>query len=268
MAGVDRVFEVLDRDPIIKDAPDAILLPRRPRTLTMDHVAFAYRESASVLEDITVEIKPGQMVAFVGSSGVGKTTLLNLFPRFYDPTGGALKLDGHDLRKIKLKSLRAHIALVLQESVILPTSIAENIAYGRPKATDAQIRKAAELAGAAAFIDKLPEGYDTQVAKAAPTSPAASGSASASPAPCSPRPPSSSWTSPPAPSTPSTSSSSPKPSAPQGPAHDHHRQPPPLHRRRLRPHLRHGRRQHHRDAAPTPSSSRRKAPTTAWPGTR
>ena len=165
LAGVDRVFEVLDRDQGIKDAPNAVDLPRQPRTLTMDHVAFAYREGQPVLQDVNVELKPGEMVAFVGSSGVGKTTLLNLFPRFYDPTSGALKLDGVDLRKIKLKSLRAHIALVLQESVMLPTSVAENIAYGRPMATAAQIRGAAKLAGADAFIDKLPEKYDTQIAE-------------------------------------------------------------------------------------------------------
>lgn len=163
MAGVDRVFEVLDRDPVIKDAPDAIALPRQARRLELDHVVFAYRDGEPVIRDMTVSIEPGQMVAFVGSSGVGKTTLLSLFPRFYDPSSGALKLDGIDLRKIKIKSLRAHIALVLQEGMVLPTSVQENIAYGRPDATPAAIRKAAELAGAAEFIDKLPQKYETQI---------------------------------------------------------------------------------------------------------
>ena len=163
MAGVDRVFEVLDRDPVIKDAPDAIALPRQARQLELDHVVFAYRDGEPVIRDMTVSIEPGQMVAFVGSSGVGKTTLLSLFPRFYDPSSGALKLDGIDLRKIKIKSLRAHIALVLQEGMVLPTSVQENIAYGRPDATPAAIRKAAELAGAAEFIDKLPQKYETQI---------------------------------------------------------------------------------------------------------
>ena len=163
MAGVDRVFEVLDRDPVIKDAPDAIPLPRQARRLELDHVVFSYREGEPVIRDMTVSIEPGQMVAFVGSSGVGKTTLLSLFPRFYDPSSGALKLDGIDLRKIKIKSLRAHIALVLQEGMVLPTSVQENIAYGRPDATPAAIRKAAELAGAAEFIDKLPQKYETQI---------------------------------------------------------------------------------------------------------
>lgn len=163
MAGVDRVLEVLDRDSQIQDAPGAILLPRQSRVLRLENVGFSYRAGEPVLCGLNVRVEAGQMVAFVGSSGVGKTTLLNLFPRFYDPTEGALKLDDHDLRQIKLKSLRAHIALVLQESIILPTSIAENIAYGRPTATSAQIAHAAELAGAASFIDKLPQKYETQV---------------------------------------------------------------------------------------------------------
>lgn len=165
VAGVQRVFEVLDRDAVIKDAPDAIRLARQPRVLELDHVSFEYRPGEPVLQEISVTIKPGEMVAFVGSSGVGKTTLLNLLPRFYDPSAGALKLDGHDLRKIKIKDLRQHIALVLQENVILPTTVAENIAYGRPDASDAQIHHAAELAGASAFIDKLPERYETQISE-------------------------------------------------------------------------------------------------------
>lgn len=165
MAGVKRVFEVLDLDPVIRDAPDAIDLSRQPRTLAMEQVGFCYASGSPVLEQLEAEIRPGEMVAFVGSSGVGKTTLLNLFPRFYDPSAGRLTLDGHDLRKIRLRSLRAHIALVLQDSVLLPTTIAENIAYGCPNATAAQIRRAAELAGAATFIEKLPEKYDSEVSE-------------------------------------------------------------------------------------------------------
>jgi subfamily B ATP-binding cassette protein MsbA len=165
MAGVKRVFEVLDRDPTIKDAPGATSLPRQPRTLSFEKAGFEYRAGQPVLIDINVSIAPGEMVAFVGSSGVGKTTLLNLLPRFYDPTSGSMNLDGRDARSIKIADLRKHIALVLQESVILPTTVAENIAYGRPDATDAQIRHAAELSGAISFIDKLPNKYDEQVSE-------------------------------------------------------------------------------------------------------
>ncbi len=165
VAGCKRVFEVLDRDPIINDAPNAIALAKQPRALELDNVVFSYRTGNNVLDGVTCHIKPGEMVAFVGSSGVGKTTLLNLVPRFYDPVGGAIKLDGHDLRQIKVTDVRKHIALVLQENVVLPTSVRENIAYGRPDATDEQIKKAAELAGAAIFIDKLDHKFDEQISE-------------------------------------------------------------------------------------------------------
>lgn len=165
VAGCKRVFEVLDRDPIIQDAPDAVALPKQPRVLDLDNVVFSYRPNNNVLDGVTCHIQPGEMVAFVGSSGVGKTTLLNLLPRFYDPVDGAIKLDGHDLRKIRVKDVRAHIALVLQENVVLPTTVRENIAYGRPDATEAQITRAAELAGAASFIDKLDHKYEEQVSE-------------------------------------------------------------------------------------------------------
>jgi subfamily B ATP-binding cassette protein MsbA len=166
VAGVQRVFEVLDRDPVIRDAPDAVPLSRQARVLELDDVWFEYRPGDPVLRGVSCTIKPGEMVAFVGASGVGKTTLLNLLPRFYDPTRGALRLDAMDLRKIKIADLRKHIALVLQENLILPTSVAENIAYGKPDATDAQIRCAAELSGAATFIEKLPGKYDEEISEA------------------------------------------------------------------------------------------------------
>jgi len=165
VAGAQRVFEVLDRDSIIKDAPDAVHLPRKPRSLALRGVGFEYRPGEPVLRDIDATIVPGTMVAFVGSSGVGKTTLLNLLPRFYDPTQGALLLDDLDIRKVKIKDLRAHVALVLQDNLILPTTVAENIAYGRPNASAAQIHEAARLAGAAAFIEKMPEKYETPVSE-------------------------------------------------------------------------------------------------------
>ncbi len=106
VASAQRVFDVLDRDPIIKDAPDAIHLPRQARTLSLKDVGFEYRAGEPVLRDIDVTVRPGQMVAFVGSSGVGKTTLLNLLPRFYDPSSGALLMDEIDIRKAKIKDVR------------------------------------------------------------------------------------------------------------------------------------------------------------------
>ena len=165
VAGCNRVFEVLDRDPIIQDASNAIALPKQQRTLALNDVIFGYQKDRQVLNGISCEIKPGQMVAFVGSSGVGKTTLLSLVPRFYDPWGGVLSLDGHDLRQIKVADVRKHVALVLQDNVVLPTSVRENIAYGRPAATDAEICRAAELAGAASFIEALEHGYAEQISE-------------------------------------------------------------------------------------------------------
>jgi ATP-binding cassette subfamily B protein len=165
VVGCQRVFEVLDRDPIIYDAPDALPLPRQPRVMELDHLSFEYLPDTPILRSICATISPGQMVAFVGSSGVGKSTLLSLLPRFYDPTGGAIKLDGQDIRRVRIKDLRRHIALVLQENVILPASVAENVAYGRPDATDEQVRHAAKLAEADEFIRVLPDGYNTQISE-------------------------------------------------------------------------------------------------------
>jgi len=116
---------------------------------------------------VSVKIEPGKMVAFIGASGAGKSTLLSLLPRFYDPIDGALRLDGHDLRQVKLADVRRHIAIVPQDSLLLPASVRENIAYGSSGATDEQIHRAAELAGAAAFIEAMPDGYETEIAEGA-----------------------------------------------------------------------------------------------------
>jgi ABC-type multidrug transport system fused ATPase/permease subunit len=163
VVGCQRVFEVLDRDPVIFDAPDARPLPKQPRVLELDGLTFEYLPGTPILRDVSATISPGEMVAFVGSSGVGKSTLLSLLPRFYDATGGAIKLDGLDIRGVKVKDLRKHIALVLQENVILSATVAENIAYGRPDATDDQIEQAAKLAEADTFVRALPQGYDTEI---------------------------------------------------------------------------------------------------------
>ncbi|MDB5296052.1 MAG: hypothetical protein JWO31_2035 [Phycisphaerales bacterium] len=166
VAACARVFEVLDLTPAVADPPDPVPLPVRPRPLELRAVAFAYAGERPVLRGVDALIPPGEMVAFVGPSGSGKSTLLNLLPRFYDPTAGTLLLDGHDLRALRLADVRGHVALVPQDSPAVAGTVAENIAFGRPAATPEQVRRAAELAGAAEFIDALPAGYDTQLTEA------------------------------------------------------------------------------------------------------
>jgi subfamily B ATP-binding cassette protein MsbA len=157
----------MDLVPTVRDTPGARPLPVRPRTLQLHRVRFAYADAEPpVLRGIDATILPGEMVAFVGPSGTGKSTLLNLLPRFYDPTGGSIALDGHDLRSIRLADVRAHIALVPQDSPVIAGTVAENIAFGRPDATPEQIRRAAQLAGAAEFIEELPHEYDTVITEA------------------------------------------------------------------------------------------------------
>ena len=160
-AGIERVLEVLDLEPTVRDAPDAEPLPLKSRVVQLDDVSFEYRDGEAVLRDVSATVQPGEMVAFVGPSGAGKSTLLNLLPRFFDPTKGAVRYDGVDARTVKLKDLRRHVALVLQESLILPVTVAENIAYGRPDASTDDVRRAAEMAGAHDFINRLPQKYDT-----------------------------------------------------------------------------------------------------------
>jgi subfamily B ATP-binding cassette protein MsbA len=164
-AAARRVFRILDMPEAITEAPDAESLAVCSRSLVLDHVGFEYRPGHPVLRDLCAEIQPGEMVAFVGPSGSGKSTLLALMLRLYDPTTGALRLDSVDLRAARLADARAHMALVAQDSLMLPASIAANIAYGRPGASRCEIERAAELAGADAFIRDLPDGYETLLAE-------------------------------------------------------------------------------------------------------
>ncbi|MEA3082250.1 MAG: ATP-binding cassette, subfamily bacterial [Sphingomonadales bacterium] len=162
-AGARRCFEVLDRADDVVDAPDAKEIDETSGALGFQNVAFSYGSERPVLHDIDLSISPNQIVALVGGTGAGKSTLLSLVPRFYDPNAGTVTLDGHDLRAITKKSLRAKIAIVLQDTLLFSTTIRENIAYGRPGATDDQIRDAARRAQADEFISRLPAGYDSPV---------------------------------------------------------------------------------------------------------
>ncbi len=163
MAGAGRVFELMDMKPTIKDAPDAKDLPRFQNNIVFDNVTFAYDEEP-VLKGLNLSVKPGEMVAVVGPSGAGKTTLLNLAPRFYDPQKGAVLIDGHDLRNVKIKSILDQIAVVTQDAFLFHSSIRDNIRYGKRDATEEEIIAAAQAANAHDFIvNELPEGYDTVV---------------------------------------------------------------------------------------------------------
>lgn len=163
LAASDRIFEVLDSKEDIKDAPDAVELPKLNGHIEFRNVSFGYREDLPVLVNINLEVKPGEVVALVGPSGAGKTSLVNLIPRFYDPTAGNITVDGYDLKATQVKSLRGQIGLVPQESMLFGTTIRENIAYGKPDASEAEIITAAKAANAHDFILGMPEGYDTLV---------------------------------------------------------------------------------------------------------
>ena len=161
-AGARRCFEVLDRTDDVVDAPGAKEIRHTSGALAFENVSFSY-ETQCVLHDINLSISPNQIVALVGGTGAGKSTFLSLVPRFYDPSAGTVTLDGHDLRTLTKKSLRAKIAIVLQDTLLFSTSVRENIAYGRAEATDEEIREAARRAQADQFISQLPHGYESLV---------------------------------------------------------------------------------------------------------
>ncbi|PXA81809.1 multidrug ABC transporter permease [Caulobacter sp. D4A] len=161
-----RLFAALDVEPAIVDPADAKTLPAGDGSVSLDHVDFAYGENAPALSDVSLHVRRGETVALVGPSGGGKSSILNLIPRFYDVTGGAVSIDGHDVRSVTLASLRDRIALVTQEPFLFDDTIRANIAYAKPDATDAQIEAAAAQAAAHDFVSALPEGYETRVGEA------------------------------------------------------------------------------------------------------
>ena len=162
-AAAQRCFEVLDRPDEVSDRPHALQLKGTQGRIRFEHVDFGYSPERTILHDIDVEVEPGQAVAFVGGTGAGKSTLLSLVPRFYDPVAGRVLLDGRDVRDVTKRSLRAQISVVLQDTLLFSTTVRENIAYGRPDATDAEIVEAARRAQAHDFISEMPDGYRSQV---------------------------------------------------------------------------------------------------------
>jgi ATP-binding cassette, subfamily B, bacterial MsbA len=163
MGAIRRVFEILDTQPTIKDAPGAKVLPAVQGRITFDNVSFSYESRAVVLENLNLDIAPGEIIALVGPSGAGKSTTFNLIPRFYDPTSGTVRVDGYDLRTVTQNSLREQIGIVPQETMLFGGTTRENIAYGRLNATEAEIIEAAKTANAHDFIMELPDKYETIV---------------------------------------------------------------------------------------------------------
>jgi len=154
---------VLDTAPEVSDAPDAVDLPPVTGHVTFEDVCFRYATGENVLVDVSIEAKPGDTIALVGRSGAGKTSIINLIPRFYDPSSGRVIIDGHDVRNVTQESLRSQVAIVLQDAFLFNGTVLDNIRYGRPDASDAEIRRAAQAAEAEEFIQRLPSQYDTEI---------------------------------------------------------------------------------------------------------
>ena len=163
LAGAERVFAVLDAEPEAADAPDAVSIAPIRGEVVLDHVTFGYEPGQVILKDISLYAKPGQKIAFVGSTGAGKTTITNLINRFYDIQGGSITVDGVDVRRMHRKELRENIAMVLQDTHLFTGTVRENIRYGRLDATDEEVVEAAKTASAHSFIMRLPDGYDTML---------------------------------------------------------------------------------------------------------
>jgi len=162
-AAADRIFEIIDAEVDVSDKEDAIELREIEGRLAFEDVGFGYDGENLVLKDIDIDVRPGEMIGLVGQTGSGKSTLVSLICRFYDPTKGAITLDGADLRDIRTRSLRSNIGMVLQDSFLFAGTIKENIAYGKPDATEEEILRSARAANAHDFIMNLPDGYDSEV---------------------------------------------------------------------------------------------------------
>ncbi|HXB02933.1 MAG TPA: ABC transporter ATP-binding protein, partial [Opitutaceae bacterium] len=165
LIGARRVFEILDAPIEVQSAPDALHRPKLEGVVRFENVTFSYLGIDPVLHDINLEVKPGQCIAILGTTGAGKSVLMSLIPRFFDPTAGRVLVDGLDVRRLRLDDLRRNIGLVFQESFLFSNTVAANIAFGHPEATPAQIEKAAHIAAAHDFIMKLPQGYDTVISE-------------------------------------------------------------------------------------------------------
>ncbi len=163
LVGYERIQEVLEIESRVHDLPGARRAPKFKGQIEFDHVSFSYGGENEVLKDVSFQIEPGQVAAIVGPSGTGKTTIVSLIPRFYDPVAGNVKIDGTDVRRHSLKSMRDQISFVLQDTLLFRATIWENIAYGKPDAPPKEIIRAAKLANAHEFIEKMPEGYDTMI---------------------------------------------------------------------------------------------------------
>ncbi|MCD6362062.1 MAG: ABC transporter ATP-binding protein [Armatimonadetes bacterium] len=163
LAALARIFQLYDARPSIQEKPDAVVLGRLEGKVELEHVSFRYSSGEMVLRDVSVVAEPGETVAIVGRSGAGKTSIINLIPRFYDPLEGRVLVDGTDVRDVQLVSLRSQIGIVLQETFLFNDTVRENIRYGRLDATDEEIVAAAKAAYAHEFIEQLPDGYDSMI---------------------------------------------------------------------------------------------------------
>jgi ATP-binding cassette subfamily B multidrug efflux pump len=163
IAAGDRIFEILDTKADVSDSPGAKPLPRIKGAVTFENVSFAYDGERMVVEDINLSVKPGETIAVLGGTGSGKSSLINLIPRFYDVSKGRVLIDGVDVRDVTLESLRRQIGVVTQETFLFSASLRDNIAYGKPGASDEEVRRAAKAAHIDDFIDSLPNGYDTVI---------------------------------------------------------------------------------------------------------